>query len=106
MIGFQSGFIQNRICESSGKRNKESFMRKFVFAAAAAGVLALGALAPTASQAAAIGITAPSIESNVIQARCWRNRHGRLRCNNRRVHRHHRTRHCWHRHGVRHCVWR
>lgn len=77
-------------------------MRKFALAAAAAGALALGALAPVPSQAAAIGFTAPSIGSNVIDVRCWRGRHGRRHC----THRHHRHRHCWRRHGHRHCVWR
>jgi hypothetical protein len=90
--------------------NKESpMLKKFALAAATAGALSLGSLlSVTPSQAAGVAIgTSPAIQSNVIDARCWRNRHGRLRCDNRRRwHRAHKHKHCWWRHGTRHCVWR
>lgn len=82
--------------------------RKFTLAAVAAGALALGSLAPVASaQAAPAGLTSPAVESNVIDVRCWRNRYGHLRCDNRRKwHRAHKQKHCWWSHGVRRCTWR
>lgn len=83
-------------------------LKKFALAAATASVLVLGTFTSAgSSQAAAIGLSTPAVQSNVIDAACWRGRHGRLHCNGRRWHRHHhRDRHCWWRHGTRHCVWR
>lgn len=77
-------------------------LKKLTLAAAAAGALTIGSLAFATPGMAAAGAFAgtPAVESNIIQARCWRGRHGRLHC------RHHRHKHCWWRHGVRHCTWR
>lgn len=77
-------------------------LKKLTLAAATAGVLTFGALAFATPGQAAAGIYggSPAVESNVIQARCWRGWNGRLRCDHRR------HKHCWWRHGVRHCTWR
>jgi hypothetical protein len=76
-------------------------MKKLVLAAAAAGALSLGALSFATPGFAAAGAYsgAPAIGSNVIDVRCWRNRHGRVVCDNRRHKR------CWWHHGRRVCRW-
>jgi hypothetical protein len=88
----------------SPKEGKLSMLKKLTLAAAAAGALTLGSLTFATPSYAAAGIYggAPAVESNVIQARCWRNWRGRVVCNGR----HHRHKHCWWRRGVRHCTWR
>lgn len=78
-------------------------LKQFTLAAAAAGAIALGTLSFSAPSEATAGIYTgtPAVESNVIDARCWRGRWGRWHCG----HRHWRHRHCWWRHGYRHCRW-
>jgi hypothetical protein len=77
-------------------------MKTFILAAAAAGAIALGTLSfSTPSQAAAgTNIDKSAVPSNVVDARCWRDRWGRLRCGPRW----HGRRCFWHR-GHRVCRW-
>jgi|GEM_PF-1446998 hypothetical protein len=68
-------------------------LKKFALAAAAAGALTFGSLAlATPGQAAAGAYSgAPAVESNIIQAHCWRGYYGRWHCGPGYWHR----RHCW-----------
>jgi hypothetical protein len=63
-------------------------MRKLMLGLAAAGALGLAASAVPAHAGVFTGLTAPEVESNRIDARCWhRRRSSRWRCN--RWHRRH-----------------
>jgi len=72
-------------------------MRKLMLGLAAAGALGLAASAVPAHAGVFTGLTAPEVESNRIDARCWhRRRSSRWRCHR---HRHHHWHHRRHYHG-------
>jgi uncharacterized low-complexity protein len=75
-------------------------MKKLVLATAAVGALALGSLsfAAPGEAATAVYLGKPAVQSNVVDARCWRGRYGRWHCGPH-------YRHCWWRHGHRICRW-
>jgi hypothetical protein len=67
------------------KENKK--MRKFLLALAAAGTLGLAVSAAPAQAAPAIGLTAPAVESNTVNARCHHHRRSsRWHCYRRHHH--------------------
>jgi hypothetical protein len=68
-------------------------MRKLMLGLAAAGTLGLAVSVIPAQAGTFTGLTAPEVESNKIDARCWhRRRRSGWRCTHRHRHWHHRWR--------------